>query len=96
MLENASVWRRRRTPYINCNLLISFIYLIDQNEVSGEPYLGVVAAEVSVRSWSMAAAAEEEAGVEVMVEETGSSSIDGGRGDQWSRERRSREQWSRE
>jgi hypothetical protein len=44
----------------------------------------------------MAAVAEEEAGVEVTVEETGSSSIDGGRGDQWSRERRSREQWSRE
>jgi hypothetical protein len=32
-----------------------------------------------------------EAGVEAVVKETGLSGIDGGRGDQWSRERLSRE-----
>jgi hypothetical protein len=52
MMENASVWRRQRTPYIHCNLLISFIYSIDQKKVFGKPYLAVAAAEVSVRARS--------------------------------------------
>jgi hypothetical protein len=66
MMENASVWRRRRTPYIHFNLLIAFIYSINQKKFFGEPYLGVVTM----------ATAEEEAGVEAAAEETGSSSGD--------------------
>jgi hypothetical protein len=66
MMENASVWQRRRTPYIHFNLLILFIYSIDQKKFFGEPYLGVVTT----------AAAEEEAGIEVAAEETGSSGGD--------------------
>jgi hypothetical protein len=54
MMENASVWRRRRTPYIHCihlfdrSISTHFIHLIDryQKKVFGEPYLSVAAAEV--------------------------------------------------
>jgi hypothetical protein len=96
MMENASVWRRRRTPYIYCKNT-HFIHLFDRSKkVFGEPYLSVVAMEVSVLVRSTAVAAEEEAGIEAMVEETGSSDVDGGRGDRWSRERSGhREFWDK-
>jgi hypothetical protein len=86
MMENASVWRRQRTPYIHCNLLISFIYLIDQKKVFGEPYLGVAAQRFPYTRGRAATAVEEEASVEALAEETGLSGIDGGGGDRQSRE----------
>jgi hypothetical protein len=46
--------------------------------------LGVAAAEVFVCGRA-AAVAEEEAAVEDAAEETGSSNVDGGRGDRWRR-----------
>jgi hypothetical protein len=74
-----------------------FIHLFDRSKkVFGEPYLSVVAMEVSVLVRSTAVTAEEEAGIEAMVEETGSSDVDGGRGDRWSRERSGhREFWDK-
>jgi hypothetical protein len=62
----ASVWWWWGTPYIHCNLFISFNYSIDQR-FSCARGRAVVAEEE-----------EEEAGIEEAVEEIDSSSVDGG------------------
>jgi hypothetical protein len=88
MMENASVWWRRRTPYIHCihlfdrSISTHFIHLIDRSK---EGFWRIVpwcdiGGGIQVRAVERRRRRrEEEVGVEVAAEETGSSIIDGSR-----------------
>jgi hypothetical protein len=86
MMENASVLRRRRTPYIHCihlfdrSISTHFIHLIDRSKESFWQTIpryggsgGFRACAVEQRRWRR----EEEADVEATAEETSSSGVDG-------------------